>query len=188
LVYVVASFRFHPHPAESVPHIELPYIDACELLDQWKSTSSTQASQVAVVALERLLRKEEVTMDIAVEKDVYDQIRLLGKGMTLTESEVVTYLLEEFKRDLNETTPEAAGSVEVFSIYDGCRITGSFDTKTSALTITSGPLTGQRFRSPSGAAVAHVHAVKPQIDPNRNGWSFWIVGSTGRPLQSPRHR
>lgn len=52
--------------------------------------------------------------------------------------------------------------------------------------MTSAPLPGAWFRSPSGAAKAVVAALKPGVTPNRSGYDFWFVASTGKTLASSR--
>ncbi|MFC5093619.1 hypothetical protein [Amycolatopsis plumensis] len=76
--------------------------------------------------------------------------------------------------------------MEVHASYDGHIAKGIFDLRTHHLRITDGPLAGQAFKSPSGAAMAVVRHVKPDIHNNRNGWTFWTVTDTGRPLESVR--
>jgi hypothetical protein len=60
-----------------------------------------------------------------------------------------------------------------------------YDPSSRTVTIPSGPGRGE-YETPSGAAVAVVHALNPHVNPNRNGWSFWTVTATGQLLQSIR--
>lgn len=87
-----------------------------------------------------------------------------------------------------ETTHrESSGGVGVFADYEGRRTQGSYYPKTTRIDITSGPLAGQSFKTPTGAARAVVALYKPGISPNRNGWSFWMLDDgSGRFLQSIR--
>ncbi len=75
--------------------------------------------------------------------------------------------------------------VEVHAVYDGRRVDGYYDPSSRTVTIPSGPGRGE-YESPSGAAVALVHALNPHVSPQRNGWSFWYVTATGKLLQSIR--
>ncbi|MFE7535297.1 DUF262 domain-containing protein [Streptomyces rhizosphaericola] len=75
--------------------------------------------------------------------------------------------------------------VELHAVYEGRRITAYYDPPSRTVTIPSGPGRGV-YESPSGAAVAMVRALNPQVNPNRNGWSFWTVTTTGALLQSIR--
>jgi hypothetical protein len=58
--------------------------------------------------------------------------------------------------------------------------------RTGGLTVTSAPLSGTWFRSPSGAAKAVVAALKPGVTPNPSGYDFWFVAGTGKTLASIR--
>jgi hypothetical protein len=75
--------------------------------------------------------------------------------------------------------------VEVHAVYEGRRTDAFYDPLSRTVTIPSGPGRGE-YDTPSGAAVAVVHALNPHVNPNRNGWSFWIVTTTGQLLQSIR--
>ncbi|MDO0910289.1 DUF262 domain-containing protein [Streptomyces sp. DT2A-34] len=75
--------------------------------------------------------------------------------------------------------------VEIHTLYEGRRINAYYDPSSRTVTIPSGPGRGE-YDTPSGAAVAVVHALNPHVNPNRNGWSFWTVTTTGQLLQSIR--
>ncbi|WP_327712488.1 hypothetical protein OG912_33095 [Streptomyces sp. NBC_00464] len=75
--------------------------------------------------------------------------------------------------------------IELHAVYEGRRTTAYYDPPSHTVTIPSGPGRGV-YESPSGAAVAMVRALNPHVNPNRNGWSFWTVTTTGALLQSIR--
>jgi hypothetical protein len=75
--------------------------------------------------------------------------------------------------------------VAVHVDYDGCR-TNAWFTPPGWMDIEEGPLAGQSFKSPSGAAMAVVVRFRPKVDPNRNGWIFWTVTETGQLLETLR--
>ncbi|MGW5863200.1 GmrSD restriction endonuclease domain-containing protein [Streptomyces sp. NPDC055239] len=75
--------------------------------------------------------------------------------------------------------------IEIHASYEGQRTQAYYDPSSRSVTIPSGPGRGEH-ESPSGAAVAVVRARNPQVNPNRNGWSFWTVTATGNLLQSIR--
>lgn len=89
-------------------------------------------------------------------------------------------------------TPSAAvhragsGRIAIHVEYAGHRTNAWFTPATHGVDIEEGPLSGQSFRSPSGAARAVVSRHKPAVDPNRNGWIFWTVTETGGLLQGMR--
>ncbi|MEU4133042.1 GmrSD restriction endonuclease domain-containing protein [Streptomyces wuyuanensis] len=75
--------------------------------------------------------------------------------------------------------------VEIHALYESRRTDAYYDPSSRTVTIPSGPGRGE-YETPSGAAVAVVHALNPHVYPNRNGWSFWTVTATGQLLQSIR--
>ncbi|MFI1836072.1 DUF262 domain-containing protein [Streptomyces olivaceoviridis] len=75
--------------------------------------------------------------------------------------------------------------VEIHAVYEGQRVDAYYDPLSRVVRIPSGPGRGE-YETPSGAAVAVVHALNPHVNPNRNGWNFWTVTATGRLLQSIR--
>lgn len=83
---------------------------------------------------------------------------------------------------------EKERKVGVYVDYEGHRTRGSYDRDTKRIDITSGPLAGQSFKTPTGAARAVVAYYKLDVNPNRNGWSFWLLDDgSGGLLQSIRH-
>ncbi|MFI9804818.1 DUF262 domain-containing protein [Streptomyces sp. NPDC052301] len=75
--------------------------------------------------------------------------------------------------------------VEIHAVYEGQRVDAYYDPLSRVVRVPSGPGRGE-YETPSGAAVAVVHALNPHVNPNRNGWNFWTVTATGRLLQSIR--
>ncbi|MFE5191982.1 DUF262 domain-containing protein [Streptomyces sp. NPDC056628] len=75
--------------------------------------------------------------------------------------------------------------VEIHAVYEGQRVDAYYDPLSRVVRIPSDPGRGE-YETPSGAAVAVVHALNPHVNPNRNGWNFWTVTATGRLLQSIR--
>ncbi|GAA3599318.1 hypothetical protein GCM10022235_84000 [Kribbella ginsengisoli] len=116
------------------------------------------------------------------------EIELLARAWKVTEGEVVDRLLDEFRRDRTPGPAVSSGgdSVPVHAVYREIRVEGAYNPASLALTITKGPGEGHKYRSPSAAAIAVVSALNPSVSPNRNGWGFWTVTSTGKRLQSIR--
>jgi hypothetical protein len=87
----------------------------------------------------------------------------------------------------NSEHPEGGNDVAVYADYEGHRTQGRYDPRTTRIDITSGPLAGRSFKTPTGAARAVVAHYKPTVSPSRNGWSFWMLGDgSGNFLQSVR--
>jgi hypothetical protein len=128
---------------------------------------------------------------ILVTDGVHERIALLGRAWSYTDGEVVRRLLDEFSSSERrpgdaDSSVARADDVAVHAVYEGNRIEGVFRPDTKGLDITTGVLAGRSFKSPSGAAIAVVQAHNPDVHPNRNGWSFWIVTESGQWLQSIR--
>jgi hypothetical protein len=82
----------------------------------------------------------------------------------------------------------ATGTVAVFARHAGTRTKATFDPHTRAVTITSGPLTGQHFTTPTTAMCAVIINSGSATRGPGNGWRFWIVTATGQPIHSLRDR
>lgn len=125
---------------------------------------------------------------VEVDDATFRDLSLIARAAGLTHGQAVAFLVEQFHQASHpeESTPGTYDGVPVYATYQGHRVEGRFDTATGGLTVTSSPLAGTWFRSPSGAAKAVVAALKPGVTPNRSGYDFWFVTSTGKTLSSIR--
>jgi hypothetical protein len=88
---------------------------------------------------------------------------------------------------VREKTEHTEGGVAVCADYVGYRTHGNYDATTTRVDITSGPLAGRSFKTPTAAARAVVAHHNPGVSPNRNGWNFWrLDDGSGRALESVR--
>ena len=126
---------------------------------------------------------------LSVTEDVYEQVELLARAWGVSESDTIRRLLDTFRSSGTPAVkpPSEITAVPVHVIYAGVRTDGLYDPVTRSLTITTGQLAGRVFSKPSGAAVALVETLSPDVNPNRNGWSFWTLSKTGQRLQSIRN-
>jgi hypothetical protein len=129
-----------------------------------------------------------VDVDEATDKYLAFAASIAG----LTKGEVVARLVLQAQAatalPLGEGDNEEPASVRVYADYAGHRTYASFVPGPGRIDITSGPLAGQSFRTPSQAAREIVRHYNPNVSPHRNGWSFFFLATTGAPLQSLRHR
>lgn len=130
---------------------------------------------------------------IPLDEETMRSVEFAAKIAGMTPGEVVARLVaqasipappEPLRGDSSHTE-----LLDVYSDYDGIRTHARFDPTTKRIEITAGPLVGRRFKTPSAAARAVVAQLKPGIDPNRNGWTFWrLDNGSGTKLQTMKPR
>lgn len=132
-----------------------------------------------------------MTGTIEVDDRTYRSLEFAARVASISAGEVVARLVAD--ASMPNPTPSPAGSedasklVGIYVDYSGHRTKADFDPDTSRVDITAGPLAGRSFKTPTGAARAVVAHYKPEVSPNRNGWSFWILDDgSQRFLQSLR--
>lgn len=131
---------------------------------------------------------------IPVDPSTYSQITLLARAWDITLDQAVQRLVEHLRHpalqhpatsDETPTRDAATDHVPVHAIYERTRITGRYYPHTRTLEVTSGPVTGL-FKSPSGAAMAVVKALRPDLTGSRSGWDFWRTDASGQRLRTLR--
>ena len=127
---------------------------------------------------------------IEVGDDTYRDLELLAASWQTTVGEAVARLIDTFTTASNPAgeTADASPLVAVHAVYAGTRVEATFDPRTRVVTITSGPLSGRSFPSPSGARAAVVRLLNPSVSPIGNGWHFWLITDTGARLHTLRRR
>lgn len=75
--------------------------------------------------------------------------------------------------------------LKIHAVYQGRRIEGLYDPKIKMVTLDLAGEAWHKPMTPSGAAVALVRKMNPEVTPERNGWDFWQL-EDGRRLQSIR--
>lgn len=132
-----------------------------------------------------------MTATIELDDHTYRSLEFAARMANTTAGEVVARLVAQASLPNPHQSPATSGGspdvTAVYADYDGHRTHGTYDRTTTRIDITSGPLAGRSFKTPTGAARAVVAYYKPGVNPNRNGWSFWILDDgSGRSLQSIR--
>uniref|UniRef100_UPI003F495CB9 hypothetical protein n=1 Tax=Streptomyces sp. CA-136453 TaxID=3240050 RepID=UPI003F495CB9 len=125
---------------------------------------------------------------IPVDSITGGKVELLARAWNTSTGEVIRRLVKHFEDSPvtpHSTPSPTADQVGVHAFYAGQKTSGVYDRESRSLTITEGPAAG-RYKTPSGAATAVLQALKPTVQPNRNGWSFWVIDGTGETLQSLR--
>jgi hypothetical protein len=115
---------------------------------------------------------------IEIDEHTFRSLEFAAHMARTTPSDLVARLVAEKSTGVSAPSekteqPENAQRVAVFAVYEGRRTQGKYDRTTSRIDITSGPLAGQSYKTPTGGARAVISYYKPTVSPNRNGWSFW---------------
>jgi len=124
---------------------------------------------------------------IEVDANTKQAVSFAARMSNVSEGEIVRRLVREAtppKADDDTATP----GVAIYADYEGNRVRARFYAP-ARVEIVDGPLAGQSFGTPTGAARAVVRHYNPNINDNRNGWAFWQIddGSGARTwLQSIR--
>ena len=138
---------------------------------------------------------------VDIDQWSFDKIDFIRRVTGLSHAATVRSILERLDGDESHTAPDTPppsttppseqaplqneGTVKVFSEYKGHRIEGLFTMSTKSLRITTAPLAGRHFDSPTAAAVAVVKANTPDREkPETNGRKFWRLDETGKELRS----
>ncbi|WP_409073943.1 hypothetical protein [Micromonospora chalcea] len=131
---------------------------------------------------------------IEIDEDTDSYLAFAAGIAGLTKGQVVARLVNEV-RARAESRPEAPedpsgepSTVRIYADYAGHRTHASFVPGPGRIEITSGPLAGKVYKTPSQAAREIVKHYNPDVSPHRNGWSFFLISGTAAPLQTLRHR
>jgi hypothetical protein len=132
---------------------------------------------------------------VNVDPATADELHRLAVKHSMTIASVIETLVEMYADDPSwsvgacEGQPgpvENSGLVAIHMSYLKFRTEAAFDPPSHRVQITSGPLSGHWFSTPSAAAVAVVSDANPTKSAARNGWETWTVSATGAKLQSIR--
>jgi len=124
---------------------------------------------------------------IDLDERQHAHVRFAARVFGVTEGEVVARAVREYARAT--PPPDRPGAdplqpVAVYGEYEKRRVEGEYLPATRRLTITSDPLAGREFKSPSGAARAAIAAINPaRTSTQANGWRFWHLVATGERLE-----
>ena len=119
---------------------------------------------------------------IEISDAAFEILTGLAKDAGLTPGEVVDRLIRAFTAGhANPARPTA-----VHAVYLGARTDATFTPANGLVVITSGPLTGRRYRTPGAARSAVITAADPGASPAGSGWDFWTLTDSNLPLRTLR--
>lgn len=124
---------------------------------------------------------------IEVDEDTKRTVSFAARMAQLTEGAIIRRLIAASAWVNDEPAQPRAGGVAVYADYEGHRVHARY-IEPARVEIIDGPLAGQSFKTPTGAARAVIRHFNPDINDNRNGWTFWQIDEPGvrRPLQAIR--
>lgn len=122
---------------------------------------------------------------IDLDEETHALVRFAARVFAVSESEVVARAVRALTEQ-NDDRPafDPWTPVDVYGEYEGHRVEGRYVPATRRLIVTSPPVAGVTFKSPSGAATAVVAALNPgRSAAHTNGWRFWHLVSTNERLE-----
>ena len=125
---------------------------------------------------------------IEVDEDIKRTVTFAARMANISESAIIRRLIAVSTLTGDAPTDTPGPGVAVYADYEGRRIRGRY-IEPARVEIIDGPLAGQSFKTPTGAARAVIRHYNPSVNDNRNGWDFWqIEDASGvrRSLQSIR--
>lgn len=123
---------------------------------------------------------------VELDESTHALVRFAARMFNVTESEIVARAVQAYSREhppVERPARDPWEPVAVYATYDGNRVEGLYLPATRRLTVTSGPVAGSRYKSPSGAARAVVAAYRPARESTTNGWRFWRLVDTDERLE-----
>ncbi|MEK6443549.1 hypothetical protein [Pseudonocardia sp. T1-2H] len=132
---------------------------------------------------------------IDIDSDTDAKLTFASAVAGVSKTEIIARLVAQATPKMFATPPPSGGSspesapdghVYVYGDYEGHRTRGTFNLTTHRVDVMDGPLSGKSFKTPSAAASAVVASLNPAVSPNRNGWGFWRIESSGEILQTIR--
>jgi hypothetical protein len=127
---------------------------------------------------------------VEVDQQTDDYLALAAKVAGISKGQVVTQLVVLARSESPSAAPVRLGGdreVAIHADYEGHRTNAQFIRGPGRIEIIDGPIAGESFKTPSEAAVRVVREYNPEVNPNRNGWTFWVISETGAPLQTIRY-
>jgi hypothetical protein len=114
---------------------------------------------------------------IEVDDGIKRTVSFAARMANVAEGEILRRLIAASSLTGEDPDPGRKG-LAIFADYVGHR-TRALYFAPARVEILDGPLKGQSFKSPTGAARAVVRHYNPSVNDNRNGWGFWQIDNGG---------
>ena len=133
--------------------------------------------------------------EIKVDETTFQALRLAAGLTDRTEGEVVAQIVRDWGARAVTVQPSqgmvspglAAVAIGIYAEYRGSKVEAVLDPVRETVKITSAPLVGAAFPSPSAAAIAVVERLNPgRRYSNTNGWRFWRLAENDHLIDSIR--
>jgi hypothetical protein len=126
---------------------------------------------------------------IDLDDETYALVRFAAQAFEVSESEVVARAVRRLSSDPEPSASDPWEPVDLYAEYEGHRVEATYLPATRRLTVTSPPVAGETFTTPSAAARAVVLGLNPDRSAAQtNGWRFWRVAATHQRLDVLRAR
>lgn len=125
---------------------------------------------------------------IEVDEDTKRTVSFAARMANLTEGGIIRRLISASTLSEESTPQPPDRGAAIYADYEGHRVHARYF-EPARVEIVDGPLAGQSFKSPTGAARAVIRHYNPSVNDNRNGWAFWQMddeSGTRMSLQSIR--
>jgi hypothetical protein len=123
-------------------------------------------------------------VSISVDERTFALLRTAAQLLGAPESDVLERALILLIQSVARPPHDPWTPVSIYAEYDGNRVEALFLPATGRITVTTEPVAGRRFKSPSGAARAVVAALNPaRTQVQGNGWRFWRLIETDERLE-----
>ena len=114
---------------------------------------------------------------IEVDEETKRTVAFAAQMAGVSEAEIMRRLIALPTATPGDSSPDRDG-VPIFADYEGHRTRAMYFAP-ARVEIVDGPLRGQSFKTPTGAARAVVRQYNPKVNDNRNGWGFWQLDNGG---------
>ena len=124
---------------------------------------------------------------IDLDEQTHALVRFAARMFDVSEADVVARAVRALTTESTESARPPRDPwtpLDVYGEYGDTRVEGQYLPATRRLTVTSEPIAGAKFKSPSGAARAVVAALNPDRSAAQtNGWRFWHIADTDERLE-----